>query len=212
MHQGKESVHLQAFCKLQQALANCHTAFTRQRTLVRTQHRPLSSYFILQGKRKRKERVGTYTRPLLYRSNDRNTNLCRLAPRWCPVRRLGGSFARRRLRVRACYRFVGRQGDGGAVVRDVQRGALEQGVASLPVVYLYPDAAPAKAEPEGQAGQLLWKLGSKAERAAVIAHAAKPSHRGDPGAGQGGQVNAIPSVVMEVSKVQESGFSEVVVG
>jgi len=98
------------------------------------------------------------------------------------------------------------------MVRHIKRGALEQGVASLPVVYLYPDAAAAKAEPEGQAGQLLWELGSEAERAAVVAHAAKSGHGGDPGASQRGQVNAIPSVVMEVSKVQESGFSEVVVG
>ena len=55
-----------------------------------------------------------------------------------------------------CDRFVGREGDCGAVVRHIKRGALEQSVASLPVVYLYPDAALAKAEAEGQAGQLLW--------------------------------------------------------
>jgi hypothetical protein len=98
------------------------------------------------------------------------------------------------------------------VVRHIKPGALKQSVASLLVVYLYPDAAAAKAEPEGQAGQLLWELGSEAERATVVAHAAKPSHRGDPSAGQRGQVNAVAGVVMEVSKVQESGFSEVVVG
>src|SRR5215216_1286207 len=98
------------------------------------------------------------------------------------------------------------------MVRHIKRGALEQGVASLPVVYLYPDTAAAKAETEGQAGQLLWELGSEAERAAVIAHAAKPGHRGDPGAGQRGQVNAVAGVVMEVTQIQESGFAQVVVG
>jgi hypothetical protein len=42
MREGKESAHLQAFCKLQKSLANYRAAFTRQRTLVRSQHRPLS--------------------------------------------------------------------------------------------------------------------------------------------------------------------------
>jgi hypothetical protein len=50
------------------------------------------------------------------------------------------------------YRFVECERDGDAVVRDVQRGALEQGVVSLPVVYLYLDSASAEAETEGQAG------------------------------------------------------------
>jgi hypothetical protein len=34
-------VNLQEFCKLQTPPANCYTAFTRQRSLVRNQHRPL---------------------------------------------------------------------------------------------------------------------------------------------------------------------------
>jgi hypothetical protein len=99
-------------------------------------------------------------------------------------------------------RFVGCERDGGAVVRDVKRGALEQGVASLPVVNLYPDTAPLEAEPENQAGEPLWELGSEAERAAVVTHTAEPGHRGDPGAGQRDQVNAVPSIVMEVAEVQ----------
>jgi hypothetical protein len=35
-----EFVYLQVFCKCQKALANYRTAFTRQRSLVRAQHRP----------------------------------------------------------------------------------------------------------------------------------------------------------------------------
>ena len=88
------------------------------------------------------------------------------------------------------------------MVRDVKRRALEQGVPSLPVVYLYADTAPPEEETEGEVGELLGEPGSEAERAAVVAHAAKPGHRGDPGAGQGGQVNAVAGVVMEVAEVQ----------
>ena len=84
---------------------------------------------------------------------------------------------------------------------DIKRSALEQRVAGLPVVYLYPDTAPPEAEMEGQAGEPLWDPGSEAERAAMIAQATKPGYRGDPGAGQRGQVNAIPSVVMEVAQI-----------
>jgi hypothetical protein len=43
-------VDLQEFCNFQNALANHRTAFTRQRTLVRSQHRPLPRYFVLQVK------------------------------------------------------------------------------------------------------------------------------------------------------------------
>jgi len=35
-----KSLYLQEFCKLQKPLENHRTAFTRQRSLVRTQHRP----------------------------------------------------------------------------------------------------------------------------------------------------------------------------
>src|SRR5215218_2457417 len=46
-------------------------AFTRQRSLVRTQHRPLSRYFVLQGKRKGKEELGTCTWSFLHQSDNR---------------------------------------------------------------------------------------------------------------------------------------------
>jgi hypothetical protein len=48
--QGKKSVHLQEFCKLQKSAANYLSAFTRQRSLVRTQHRPHQKSSDLQGK------------------------------------------------------------------------------------------------------------------------------------------------------------------
>src|SRR5215218_325774 len=139
-------------------------------------------------------------------------SLGRLTPHRRSALRLGGGPAGRQLRDRARYRFVRHEGDGIAVVCDIKRSALEQRVAGLPVVYLYPDTAPPEAETEGQAGEPLWELGSEAERAAVIAHAAKPGHRGDPGAGQRGQVNTVAGVVMEVAQIQESCFAEVVVG
>ena len=86
-------------------------------------------------------------------------------------------------------------------MNDVERGTLEQGVAGLPVVYRYLDPAPPEEEAEGQAGDPLRELRCKAERAAVVAHAAEPGHRGDPSAGQRGQVNAVAGVVMDVVKV-----------
>jgi hypothetical protein len=78
--------------------------------------------------------------------------LRRLAPHRRTTRRLGRGLAVRRFRDRARHRFVGREGDCGAVVRDIERGTLEQGVLGLPVIYLYPDTASAEAETEGQAG------------------------------------------------------------
>src|SRR5829696_4154119 len=44
-------VYLQQICNLQKPVANYHTAFTRPRTLVRTQHRPLDKSRALQRKR-----------------------------------------------------------------------------------------------------------------------------------------------------------------
>src|SRR5215212_3660757 len=123
------------------------------------------------------------------------------APRWRTARRLGGGLASRRFRDRAHHRFVGQEGDGGAVVSDVERGALEQGIPGLPVVYRYLDPAPPEAQTERQAGQPLRKLGCKAERAAVVAHAAEPGHCDDPSTGQRGQVNAVAGVVMDVAEV-----------
>ena len=49
---SKENRYLQEFCKLQNAPANYHTAFTRQRSLVRSQHRPLTKTAVLQVKRR----------------------------------------------------------------------------------------------------------------------------------------------------------------
>jgi hypothetical protein len=43
--------YLQEFCTLEKSLANYHTAFTRQRSLVRTQHRPLLESAVLRVKR-----------------------------------------------------------------------------------------------------------------------------------------------------------------
>jgi hypothetical protein len=49
---AEENCYLQEFCKLQNALANHRTAFTQQRSLVRSQHRPLDKRLHLQVKRK----------------------------------------------------------------------------------------------------------------------------------------------------------------
>ncbi len=47
----QEYGYLRAFCKLQKRLANHRTAFTRQRSLVRNQHRPLRKSDNLQEQR-----------------------------------------------------------------------------------------------------------------------------------------------------------------
>jgi hypothetical protein len=49
---------LQVFCKLQKSPANNRATFTRQRSLVRTQHRPLQKSAVLQVKLRRSEYVG----------------------------------------------------------------------------------------------------------------------------------------------------------
>src|SRR5215204_7171597 len=95
---------------------------------------------------------------------------------------------------------------------NVERGTLEQGVAGLPVVYRYLDPASPEEEAEVQAGELSREPGCEAERAVVVAHATKPGHRGDPGAGQGGQVDPVTGVVVDVMEVQQGGLAEVVVG
>jgi hypothetical protein len=63
--QGQEPVHLQGFCNLQKLPANYHTAFTRQRSLVRSQHRPLEESGILQGERRGKDEAGYMSRLFL---------------------------------------------------------------------------------------------------------------------------------------------------
>jgi hypothetical protein len=52
---------LQVFCKLQNSPANYRAAFTRQRSLVRTQHRPLLKYVVLQVERKRTEEAWAWS-------------------------------------------------------------------------------------------------------------------------------------------------------
>ena len=93
---------------LQKPPANYHTAFTRQRSLVRSQHRPLDKSLYLRLERK-------------LQGGDRGLPLTshRRAARW-----LGGGLSGRRLRDRARDRLSGRQDDGVAVVRDVQWGSL----------------------------------------------------------------------------------------
>jgi len=98
------------------------------------------------------------------------------------------------------------------VVRDVERGAPEQGVPGLPVIYLNLDPAPPEQETEGQTGEPPWEPGGEGEGTSVVAHAAEPGHSSDPGAGQRGQVNAVAGVVVEVGEVQQGGLAEVIVG
>ena len=45
----------------------------------------------------------------------------------------------------------------------------------------------------------------------MVAHTAEAGHRGNPSAGQRGQVNTVAGVVIEVAEVQEGGFAEVAV-
>src|SRR5215218_2877410 len=122
------------------------------------------------------------------------------------------AFASLGAREPARHRFARREGDRAAVVRDVQRGAPEQGVPGLPVIYLNLDPAPLEQETEGQAGEPTREPGGEGEGTSVVAHAAEPGHRSDPGAGQRGQVNAVAGVVVEVGEVQQGGLAEVIVG
>jgi hypothetical protein len=58
--------YLQVFCNLQKLLANYRAAFTRQRTLVRTQHRPLSKSGSLQDELGLVGTLAAYVGPLLH--------------------------------------------------------------------------------------------------------------------------------------------------
>ena len=90
-------------------------------------------------------------------------NLLSAAPGWHAAGRLIGGTAGRRRRDRARRRFVGRERDGGAVVRDFERVAPEQGVAGLSLVHLDPNAAPLEDKTEGQAGELSREPGCEAQ-------------------------------------------------
>ena len=57
--------YLREFCKLQKAPANYLTAFTRQRSLVRNQHRPLLKSVVLQAKPRSSAKVGVPPSTLL---------------------------------------------------------------------------------------------------------------------------------------------------
>ena len=80
------------------------------------------------------------------------------------------------------------------------------------MVYRYLDPASPEEEAEVQAGELSREPGCEAERAVVLAHATEPGHRGDPGSGQGGQVDPVAGVVVDVIEVKHGGLAEVVVG
>ena len=66
----------------------------------------------------------------------------------------------------------------------------------------------AKAQP----GQSRWQAGRERQCLAMVAHAAKTSDRGKPGAGQSGQVQAIARVGREIAQVGEGRLTEVVIG
>jgi hypothetical protein len=64
--------YLQVFCKLQQASVKRRTAFTRKRTLVRSQHRPLLKVSFCRQNANARREVGTHTRPFLHQSVNRS--------------------------------------------------------------------------------------------------------------------------------------------
>src|SRR5215204_7808623 len=66
-------------------------------------------------------------------------------------------------RNRARCHFVGRQGNDGAVVRDIEWVTSEQDIRSLPVAHLDPDRALSEAEVENQAGELSREPGCEAQ-------------------------------------------------
>ena len=60
---SQKYLYLQAFCNLQKPPANYHAAFTRQRSLVRTQHRPLRKCRVLQVIRQHERKIRSYPLP-----------------------------------------------------------------------------------------------------------------------------------------------------
>ena len=125
---------------------------------------------------------------------------------------LRGSCLRSEGGDRTSHRPVCGHGDRAAVVGDLERRPLEQGVAGLLVGDLDPQPPLAKAHAEGEPGESLGQAGREAELAVVVAHPAESGDGGDPGAGQRGDVQAVAGVVLEVLEVHQGGLGEVVVG
>lgn len=67
---------------------------------------------------------------------------------------------------------------------DLQRRALQQGVAGLIGRDLDLQAPVTKAQAEGQAGQSRWEVGCEAEGAVAVAHPVESGDGGDPDARQ----------------------------
>ena len=98
------------------------------------------------------------------------------APGRRPSGWLIGSAEGWRGRNRARCHLLGRQGNDGAVVRDIDRIAPEQGVGSLPVAHLDPDPAPPEEEAEVRRASRSG-AGVRSRRAAVARMHERPLRR-----------------------------------
>jgi ABC-type transport system involved in cytochrome bd biosynthesis fused ATPase/permease subunit len=84
------------------------------------------------------------------------------------------------------------------VVADLQRLALEQPVGGLGLRGFDLETSSLDAEPEREASEALREAGGERDLALVVTHAAEAGDGGDPGPGEGGDVDAVASVVFQV--------------
>src|SRR6266542_1853441 len=108
--------------------------------------------------------------------------------------------------------LVGREPDRLFVVADLERCSGEEGVGCLCLRDLDFEPSSAEADSEGETWKRRWQSGCEGELAVVVAHAAEAGDGGEPGACERGDVDAVAAVVLEVVKVDQRGFGEVVVG
>ncbi len=84
---------------------------------------------------------------------------------------------------------------------DIERPAFEKRVDGVPLGDFHFEPPPAEEEAEGEPFQPRRESRGERELAVVIAHAAEARHRGDAGAREGGDVDSVARVVLEVAQV-----------
>jgi hypothetical protein len=99
-------------------------------------------------------------------------------------------------------RLPGRQAHRLAVVHDLERVAVGQGVRGLGVPDLRPQAPAADEQGEREPDQALGEPGGEAEGPVQVAETAEAADQRGPGAGQRGDVNPVAGVVLQVPQVR----------
>jgi hypothetical protein len=98
------------------------------------------------------------------------------------------------------------------MVHDLERVAVGQGVGSLGVRDLHPQAPTADEQGEREPDQTLGEPGCEAEDPVQVAKTAEAADQRGPGTGQRGDVNPVAGVVLQVPQVHQGGLAEVVQG